>query len=169
MRKLCFVLFMFFTVAGTLIAHPIKLTNSRLYYNHETERYELLINFFLDDLSAHLTTIYHKPVTAENITDNEQMLLVEEYIVQRFVMYSGNKQLPITIQSLTILEENILQVIAICPEMIRKIDLKIENTLLFDAFDNQSNILHMELFRNAKKQMARFSHDVPMVVFQLVE
>lgn len=156
---------------NVLFAHPIKMTTGRLFYNEETQQCELLINFFIDDFSAHLTSTYFTPVTLDYITEDEQQQIITDYIQQKVAIYDGGAKKSLTTVSCKIIEENVLQVRFICYNFNWNStnDIKVLNSLLLEAFDNQSNILHIELSSNGRKHIARFTHNSPIYIFNLQE
>lgn len=148
-------------------AHPLKMTTGRIYYDNEQQKCFLVINFFTDDLTQHLTEIYHFPITENNITEESNRELFLDYFKKKFSIYDGSKEISYTPEYVKHADDNVLQVKFILNHLNikSKEDIKVVNTLMFDAFDNQSNIIHFEL--KPQKEIVLFSTTKPFHVFHL--
>lgn len=148
-------------------AHPIKMTTGRIYYDSGQQKCFLLINFFTDDLTKHLTEIYHFPINEDNITEQSNRETFMDYFKKKFSIYEGSKEFSYRLEYIKLSDDNVLQVKFILNNfnIKSKEEIKVVNTLMFDAFDNQSNIIHFEL--KPQKEIILFSITKPFHVFHL--
>lgn len=148
-------------------AHPIKMTTGRIYYDNDQQKCFLLINFFTDDLTKHLSEIYHYPINKDNVTEQSNRALFMDYFKKQFSIYKGTNEISYSLQYINHADDNVLQVKFILNNfnIKSKEGIKVVNTLMFDAFDNQSNIIHFEL--KPQKEIILFSITKPFHVFHL--
>lgn len=148
-------------------AHPVKMTTGRIYYDNDQHKCFLLINFFTDDLTKHLTKIYHSPINEDNITEQSNREIFIDYFKKKISIYEGSKEISYKPEYIKHSDDNVLQVKFILNNfnIKSKEEIKVVNTLMFDAFDNQSNIIHFEL--KSQKEIILFSITKPFHVFHL--
>ncbi|UKM65165.1 hypothetical protein GSB9_01727 [Flavobacteriaceae bacterium GSB9] len=148
-------------------AHPIKMTTGRIFYDNDQQKSFLLINFFTDDLAKHLAELYHTPINEDNITEQSNREMFMDYFRKKFSIYEGAKEVSCKTVYMKHSDDNVLQVKFILNNfnIKSKEDIKVINTLMFDAFDNQSNIIHFEL--KPQKEIVLFSVTKPFHVFHL--
>lgn len=168
MHRTVLIISLLFTIT-VINAHPIKMTTGRLYFDEEKQRCELLINFFIDDFTAHLSEIYHAEVTQSNIKDPENRLMLLDYIGKNISIFDGYQQKKLSIDHVELIVENVLQVCIIVQDFNKDSsqEMKIVNSLLFDAYDNQTNILRIELGEKQKSQMIRFTPASAAYIFTM--
>ena len=143
------------------------MTTGRIYYDHDQQKCFLMINFFTDDLTKHLTEIYHSPINEDNITEQSNRETFMDYFKKNFSIYEGLKEISCRPEYIKHSDDNVLQVKFILKNfnIKSKEEIKVVNTLMFDAFDNQSNIIHFEL--KPQKEIILFSITKPFHVFHL--
>jgi hypothetical protein len=137
MKKTVFLLSFIF-IAFLIKAHPIKLSTSKLDFASNT----LTINLFQDDFEAHLIKTYRQQLnfkTPDNITKK----VLSDYIGKNFKISQNNKAISLQIQSISIIQENTVQITFKLSSLLATSKTLITNTILFDAFDTQSNVLHV--------------------------
>lgn len=143
------------------------MTTGRIYYDNNQQKCFLLINFFTDDLTKHLTEIYHSPINKDNITELSNKETFMDYFKKKLSIYDGLKEILYELEYFKHTDDNVLQVKFILNNfnIESKEEIKVVNTLMFDAFDNQSNIIHFEL--KPQKEIILFSITKPFHVFHL--
>lgn len=161
---LFFVLLFSVSIASS---HPLKMTTGRMYYDKEKQTCMLSINFYVDDFSAWLTDIYYVPITEENITDSVYNPLLQDYLKKNVFIFSADSEAILHLDEAILIEENVLQISLTVDkfQFSENTEIKVVNTLLFNAFDNQMNILHIELYE--KKEVVQFTAISPSYTFSL--
>ncbi len=127
-------------------AHPIKMTTAKLSYDKKANELILLINFFEDDFAAHLEKIYHKRGVDFLSSSDVEKKMVATYVNRRFVVKLNKKQSPLLLQSMKHIEDNVMQArfsVAVPKGQELRL-MEFTNALLFDAFHEQVNIMHLE-------------------------
>jgi len=105
----------------------------------KSDKLEIIIRCFPDDIENILHDDYQ--IDAD-ITDKKIKPYLEDYLRSHFELFINDDE-PLDYQFLgTTIEDNFLVLLlqAKLPEKVKKI--KVKNTLLFDAFDEQKNIVH---------------------------
>jgi len=127
-------------------AHPIKMTTSKLSYDKKTNELTLTINFFEDDFSAHLEKLYHRRNIDFATVDDIESSMVAGYVAKKMLVKANKKTIAFQLGSIKRVEENVVQVKFSVPVSDVKIkSLEISNALLFDAFAEQVNTMHLDL------------------------
>jgi hypothetical protein len=139
------------------LAHPIKLTTGKLRYIPSSGNLELTENFFLDDFESALKKQYR--MSALDISNNKTLAkkLIQDYTSSKLNIHVNDKECSFILKDLAVIEDNVLQVKY---SMSQKITGKIEridvlNQLLFEAYDDQVNILHVDI-PDKEKVILRF-------------
>ncbi len=144
-----------------MYAHPIKLSTSKLDLSTNT----LTINLFEDDFKAHLLKTYRQQLDFEQ-ADSITKQVVNAYLSKNFKIHYEENLLPLHLQSIQFLNKNVVQVIFSVSRLPTSASLKITNSILTDAFDNQNNILHF-ISNDGEKSTLQFSKDQPSETLKL--
>ena len=105
----------------------------------KNDKLEIIIRTFPDDIENILHDNYQLDA---DITDKKIKPYLEDYLRSHFELFV-NDDAPLDYQFLgTTLEDNFL-VLLLQAKLPKNVDnIKVKNTLLFDAFDEQKNIVH---------------------------
>jgi hypothetical protein len=135
----------FINISWVKNAHPIKISTSIITYtNNEVS---LKLYFFADDFGAHLQKLYEEDIDLEKGTP-KTITNVLDYINNHYILKINNKKLKLEILENSF-KDNVFQISFKTKQSIKyaegdtKIELK--NTLLLEAFDDQSNIVRIDL------------------------
>ena len=154
--KLAVVLLVLSVCVANLCAHPIKMTTAKLVV-FENKQAELTINFFLDDLEKQLI-IESKNPTFKVQSSADARKRINDYILGRFSVLENGKRIGFIISDISYPEGNICQVkyrsSRNCDNKLSVIE--ISNRLLFEASEEQVNILHLET--SGGKQIISFNY-----------
>jgi len=154
------ILFLGLMLATTgLMAHPIKMTTSKISYDKKTGELVLLINFFIDDFGAHLGKIYHqRNVNLENSGDTEKSM-VNAYVSRKVLLKLNHKASLLKLSALNKIDENVVQATfrLPCKNLSDLKLLEVSNALLFDAFPEQVNVLHFDLPAKIESSVYQFT------------
>lgn len=136
--KKTLLLLSFLFIAFLIKAHPIKLSTSKLDFASNT----LTINLFQDDFEAHLIKTYRQELNFKTPDDITKKVL-SDYIGKNFKISQNNKVIGVQLQSLSIVQDNTVQITFKLSPLLATSKTLVTNTILFDAFDTQSNVLHI--------------------------
>lgn len=135
--------------------HPIHISVSNLDYNAENKSLEITHKIFIDDFEKFLEqkhdVILQIGTTKESPNTD---IYIQEYIQEKVLFTINNKKITPTFVG----KEQDTQSIWIYFEInnIKKIkSFHLENHLLLDYFDDQSNIVHLKYLN--KKESVRFN------------
>lgn len=167
LKPILFLTLFFFTL--WVDGHPLKMTTAKLSYNQNIEKLALTINFFFDDFSSQIINIYHLDENELNINNQEFKDIVLDYVNNNIKIEMDSNTGILALESLKIIEENVLQVIFYVNN--NKLQyfsiIKIFNKVLVESYNDQINILHLKLKPNDKTQIFRFDKNQTYKVFEV--
>ncbi len=152
-----------------LFGHPIKMTTGKITYNTDSKKLELVINFFLDDFSKCMQDVYRVPAEMFLEINEETSAYIVDYIQKKLHIAINNKKLSIEYNTMSFIEDNVLQVkLYINIQKITYIEtLEIQNELLLEVFNDQSNIIHVQIDPEAKTSFYRFAKGNSSTIFKI--
>ncbi|MBS2100337.1 DUF6702 family protein [Carboxylicivirga linearis] len=144
-------------------AHPIKITTGKLVVDSDSKSCELTLNFFADDFESTLQKEFPQLPFNYNDPSDEMKSTIDNYVVSQVSVSIDEVVVVFTLKTIALIEDNVCQVTF--TGNLAAIDqfetLTIKNTLLFDAFDKQSNILHL-YFNGDKVEILQFYPTIPV-------
>ena len=136
--------------------HPVHVSVSEVHYNRQTQSLEIMHKVFIDDFENALEKYYNGNLGLGTEKEaSEADALIEAYLQKHFAIWVDGKPLAPGYLG----READLEAVWIYQEItgVDKAEaFKITNTLLFDLFDDQRNILHLEYLE--KKVSFLFRH-----------
>ena len=141
---------MFLTILLYCILHPIHISSCEIEFNEEKEILQITHKIFIDDFEDKLESIYQEKLylgtQKESLSADKY---IESYLKENFSIQDvdGNE---LTIEWVG--KENDIESIWIY-QKVEGFDLnklKIKNTVLFDKFEDQQNIVHFK-YKSIKK------------------
>lgn len=164
---ICYVICCFFKPA-TLFAHekknkhPLHLSSSELNYNVKNGTIEIGCRVFIDDFEQLISKKYKvKADLASGARHKEMDVLIHKYMDTHFALGINGKPLPLTYIGF----ENDKEAIVIYMES-AKVNyiskLEVSSTVLYDLFDDQTNIFHMT-YKDDKKSLKLSSPDKTLI------
>jgi hypothetical protein len=145
---------MFCILVGILCSafHPFHLSVTEMKYNTQSHTIEISTKLFINDLEAILKKKYG--VSLDLTTHHEDQKskdFLQQYLQKNMTIQIGAKNIPFTLLGAE-REDDALWIYLETPitPMPRTLDLT--NTLLFDLFNDQANIVHFELNGQRKSQ-----------------
>lgn len=142
MKNIVFAIIILLNIPLTMYSsnHPIKLTSSEIKYIPKTKNIRIECKVFIDDFAPVISSTLLTSISEKNLT-KEDTRRIENYFLEKFKIILNDKPLPWSIDSYNI-EHNILTLVY-CNygvELNKNDNIKIENTMLFEAFGEiQSN------------------------------
>lgn len=157
MRLLSITLFALFS---SFTMHKYYISNTKMVLNEQTGSFEITMKIFTDDFEKTLNKgLDEKFVLTSGTIDHEVSYLIETYAREHFKISVDDR--PITWQFIGAEIENDLSYVYF--EFLQMTDfkeLKIENSMLFDEFEQQSNIIDIEY--KGKQQKMILNRDEPI-------
>lgn len=139
--------------------HPIKVSTASLEIKGAIT---IKLNVFWDDFNDHIMSNYRTQLNVKEVNPATSAIL-NDYIKKQLIIFQdGNKYFFKVTQYALLEEENILQIQGVVEGVDTSRSFRITDTLLFDAFDNQSNILYY--FNQGKKTPYQFNKDQTSVI-----
>jgi len=141
MSAFIFALISFFTV----VKHDFHTSITNAEYNPKTQSMEIMMKLFTDDLEL---TIKNKHQVLLNLNSHNELpqadSLIYNYILDNFSIQSGKKNQLAEFVGKEIENGIVFIYLEIHSFPIEK-ELLVKNTVFFDTFDDQSNIVNIKL------------------------
>ena len=128
--------------------HPFHTSVTEWYFNSKEKSWEISVKLFQDDLETTLSAFTNRPIKISN--EKEADKIIESYLRKHFGV-QVNKTLQTPYRYLGFEQQN--DAIWVYLEMPTEQDLSgvyLENSLLLDVFDDQTNLVQLA-FREKKK------------------
>ncbi|WKK75939.1 hypothetical protein QYS49_00275 [Marivirga salinae] len=138
-----FIIGFFWMLSGML--HPFYVSITDLVYKEDAKSVQIMHKVFVDDFEQTLNKHYNVRLdilAMENTSEIDEM--VKDYYSKRFAVSIDGKEKEITYIG-SELEENVLWVYQEIYKVRKPKKFRITNTVLFDEFDTQSNLVHTDL------------------------
>nr|WP_321412716.1 DUF6702 family protein [uncultured Carboxylicivirga sp.] len=144
-------------------AHPIKMTTGKLEIDVESKSCKLTINFFADDFESALQSEFPQPSFNYDNPQPEMIETIKNYVSGEFLLSVDDKEVKLELLKVKMIEENVCQVTFSGDlKTVRLFEtVTIKNTLLFDVYNKQSNILHL-IFNGDKITILQFYPAAPV-------
>jgi hypothetical protein len=136
--------------------HPLHLSATELNYNPKSSTVEISSRLFADDFEDLLAKKYKvKPDLSSAARHKEMELLVGRYMTEHFHLSANGKALPLNYLGF----ENDREAVILYLESPRATGLhkiEITSTVLYDLFDDQTNIFHVNA--NGKRKSSKLTY-----------
>lgn len=134
-------------VIGSVLAwHPLHVSVCEIEFDREARSLEIIQRIFLDDLESEIRLDLKEPELDITLPDNGRSLddMVKEYLSKRLKFTVNNKLMTYNYLGHEIEGDAVLCYIEI--EKVKKLKtIKVESNILTDLFDDQVNIVHVEV------------------------
>lgn len=149
MKRLLYTLILLYVSVAT-VAHPIKMSTGRMEVDSKTESISLLLNFFIDDFEPSIRQLYPQPEFNFEQQSDEMTYSIHDYVQKNLIIKADKDVVGFNLISIKKSEDNVCLVTFNGKHAALKTCDKftIHNTLLFDIYDKQSNILHIKIDGN---------------------
>lgn len=132
-----------------LLFHDFHLSRSKIYFNPKTKRLEIIIRVFSDDLNMALK----KP--AQEKENNQR---IQNYLDSTFILYHAEEKLHLKFLGFKI-DQDAKKLFLKSDSLFEFKPLSIQNRLFFELFDDQSNIINIDIQGKQKSYISRAKHD----------
>ncbi|MDN5214541.1 hypothetical protein QQ020_20850 [Fulvivirgaceae bacterium BMA12] len=149
---------------GLNIAHPFHVSVCEIDYNDKNKALEITQKIFLDDLEEGLTKYSgeHFDIT-EKVHEQKVNQLLEVYYPENMQVKINGKPRPFRYLGFEMEADAMWCYLEI--EKVKNLkSLEVTNTLLFETFDDQSTILHIQ--KDEKIRSFRLTSDEPTAQLQ---
>lgn len=139
------------------IFHPIHVSVTEIEHNPKERSLQVTIRLFLDDFEEALTENYSLSTfdIVEPRDPEQKKKVIREYIMENFKVRVNKKTLNAEYLGSEIEDEVIYCYVELKPCKSISI-IEIENTLLFDLYEDQSNLVHITYEDEIKSQKFDF-------------
>ncbi|MGB5944255.1 MAG: DUF6702 family protein [Leeuwenhoekiella sp.] len=150
MKKLILLGCVLLTVSTALAAHKYYFSVSEIKYNVQNESVEIITRIFYDDLEKTMQTRYDADFKiGGGYPEDKRIALLQRYFDQKLRIKVNGK--PVKLKFLGLKTE---QDYAVNFAEIKNVpsikSIEVVNTLLRDLFENQKNVIHLEIGGNRK-------------------
>lgn len=158
LKNIAFIVF-FLLATESLFAHPIKMSTGKLQIDTQAKTCELVINFFINDFEPALLKIYPQPPFNYKGPSETMKESILDYIRKNIDVRLDDQSVKFNLQSIREIEDNVCQVTLTgqFPSLDHFDLVTVKNTLLFDSFAKQSNIIRLVIDQDSPK-MLQFFH-----------
>jgi hypothetical protein len=134
--------------AGNAAKHPLHLSSTELSYNLKESTIEVSCRIFTDDFEDIISKNYKVKADLSAAAKHKEMdQLVNKYISAHLQLAANGKVLPLNYIGFE--QDNEAVIVYLESAKIKKIvKLETTSTILYDLFDDQTNIFHLTLKGN---------------------
>lgn len=145
------------TAFRTAILHPFHVSASEIEYNAKEKQLEISSKIFTDDFENVLERLYKTKADFNNKTVKPQMdALVTQYITAHLSVRTNGRLLPLKFFGWEVDHEAVyVYTTAAAPNFDTK-NITVENTILYDLFEDQQNIVHFIVNGNRKSSKLNY-------------
>lgn len=123
--------------------HPFHVSSSEIEYNAKADQLEISSKIFTDDFEAVLSKLYKTKADFSNKQLKPKMdELVTKYITTHLAIGSNGTFYPIKLFGWEVDHEAVYVYTTATPKNFNPKAINVENTILYDLFDDQMNIVH---------------------------
>lgn len=145
MKKILLLVTLIAVVAVSTAWHKYYFSVSQIDYNDKTQSLEVISRIFYDDLEKTLQMRYDPDIKVDNTYPKQKLdQYISRYFDQKFLVSINGEQ-----KQLDYLGHKDENDYVVCYIEIKDVttiqSLKIENTLLMDAFTEQKNVVHVNI------------------------
>jgi hypothetical protein len=149
---ICYLIFGFSAPKSTEfnIKHPFHLSSTELNYNAKESTVELSCRVFTDDLEAAIAKNFKVKADLSAESQHKAMdVFVKKYALANLALKGNSK--PLALNYLGFEKDNEAVVIYLESAQIKGLKkLETTNSILYDQYDDQSNIIHVTINGNRK-------------------
>jgi hypothetical protein len=124
--------------------HKFYVTTTRVEYIPQEQSLQIITEIFTDDIEKTLTKRTLKEVHLDSEKEtNEDLALLRDYVFNKFVVFVNGIKVTYSYIGLQYDIDRVKLYLEIT-NVSSLATLEIENTILFDAFEDQQNIIHIK-------------------------
>ncbi|WP_395049576.1 DUF6702 family protein [Flavobacterium sp.] len=144
--------------------HPLHVSTTEISYNNKQKSVEILCKLFSDDFENALRKQNKTKIDLTGLTlHNEMDLIIKKYIQNHLQITISDKKLEQNYIGYEIDREVVNVYLEIEPAKPFK-NIKIDDSILCDFFEDQMNIVHVELF--GKRKSGRLDNPITQLEFK---
>jgi hypothetical protein len=150
--------------SGTVF-HPFHISSTDVNYNAKTNTLEISCRIFTDDFELALANNYKvKTDLSAEAKHNAMDILVKRYVLANLSFSANGK--PLTLNYLGFEKDNEATIVYLESEPVKGLKkLETTNSVLYDQFDDQANIVHVSGY--GKRKSAKVDYPDKKMVSEL--
>jgi viroplasmin and RNaseH domain-containing protein len=151
--------------ANSNARHPFHLSATELNYNAKESTWELSCRIFTDDLESVLSKNFKVKTDLSSASQHKAMdVLVKKYALANLNLKGNSK--PILLNYLGFEKDNEAVIVYLESEPVKGLQaLEATNSILYDLFDDQSNIIHIT--KDGSRKSSKLDYPEKKVVLNL--
>lgn len=151
------LVFLLLTSFSGRVWHPFHVSASEIEYNGKTKRLEISTRIFTDDFESALTRLYKTRASFSNKALKPQMNeLVTRYITTHLSIRSNGQVQRLKFFGWEIDHEAVYVYTTADAASFNPRDITVENTMLYELFEDQMNIVHFIV--NGKRKSSKLTY-----------
>lgn len=132
------------------VFHPFHISSTDVNYNEKTNTLEVSCRIFTDDFELALANNYKQKTDLSAAAKHKAMdILVKKYVIANLGFKTNNKAIALTYLGFE--KDNEATIVYLESEPIKGLKkLETTNSVLYDQFDDQANIVHVTAYGKRK-------------------
>ncbi len=136
MKNLLYIILIFLLSGFAKHKYYVSVTEIDIKKDH----LEIIMRTFPDDIENVLSDLYH---IKADLSQKQTQALLKDYIQSHFKLWSDKEREPIAYQYLGYTIQDGFVILLLKAELLHPYQsIEVKNTVLFDLFDTQKNIIH---------------------------
>ncbi len=156
------VLILIFPLFAFTSAHKFYVSVTHVNYAEKDKSVQIISRIFIDDLEDLLEERYHiKPKLATKDEHEKAAFYIEKYVMQHFLVEINGKPTKLNFLGKEY-EDDVVKCYLETDKKVKHKKIKtiqIKNTMLFELFEEQQNIIHIKLKNKRKSFMLMKEND----------
>ena len=149
-------------IASAGAYHAFHTSLAQVSYNSKTQLFEVSLRVFADDLEEVLSKEASRKVRLDESTQHDQ--LIEAYVKKQFGMLDKNgRKIPMTFVGKEF-EADATWIYLEIPLPKKTVDLRLQNALLIDLFDDQTNVVNFTYLSSSKTYLFKSDNTTQVMV-----
>lgn len=137
--------------------HPYHVSATEIEYDAKEKRLEISSKLFTDDFEAVLTKLYKVKSDFANKNLKPQMdELVRKYITTHLAIRTNGRLLPLQLYGWEQDSESVIVYTTAVANVFDEKNITVENTILYDQFNDQMNIIHFIIGKERKSSKLNY-------------
>jgi hypothetical protein len=142
-----------FPIHANVTAHPYHVSATEIEYNVSEKRLEISCKIFTDDFESALNKVYKTKMDFSDAKSKTQLDdLLKKYITTHLAVRSNGKILPLQLFGWETDREAVFVYVTASATDFDVKNITVENTILYDLFTDQMNIVHFIIGKERKSE-----------------
>ncbi len=138
-------------------SHPYHVSATEIEYNHIEKTLEISSKIFMDDFENVLSKLYKTKIDFTDVVNKMHTdSLVKKYITSHVAVRTNGRLMPLRLYGWEADKEVVYVYTVAAATQFDRTDIMVENTILYDLFIDQMNIVHFIIGKERKSFKLNF-------------